>query len=243
MDRDWLVDQLQEFTELIEETAKFRNPWGAERRALTEKIEKLQPVAREIMNNIEPGLGDYRRTSTSSWNTARANARHAIGMLRQRDTLLNALKPDSPAIDAAKLHPWVWDPAASFWDTQHYAEAVSKAWASINAHLQTKIGRRDVSDDDLVNQAMTIADPKEGQPRLRAKGDRAGLTWKSRQRGMLALAQGVVAGVRNPLIHEPDLELDEQTALEYLATLSVVARWVDEAEVESFVVLEAKPDL
>ena len=57
-------------------------------------------------------------------------------------------------------------------------------------------------------------------------------TYKSVQRGAMALAEGTFAGIRNPLSHEADQELDEQVALEYLAALSVLARWVDESSVE-----------
>ncbi len=39
-------------------------------------------------------------------------------------------------------------------------------------------------------------------------------------------------GIRNPAAHEHDVDWDEQTALEYLAALSVLARWIDKARVE-----------
>jgi len=45
---------------------------------------------------------------------------------------------------------------------------------------------------------------------------------------------GCFAAIRNPLGHLPndEVELDEQTALEPLAALSLFARWIDEADVE-----------
>ena len=52
------------------------------------------------------------------------------------------------------------------------------------------------------------------------------------QRGARTFAEGVFAGIRNPLAHEADQEMPEQQALEYLAALSVLARWVDESTVE-----------
>jgi hypothetical protein len=48
----------------------------------------------------------------------------------------------------------------------------------------------------------------------------------------MALAEGIFAGIRNPLTHEAGIELDEQVALEYLAALSILARWVDDSTVE-----------
>ena len=57
-------------------------------------------------------------------------------------------------------------------------------------------------------------------------------TYKSVQRGAMALAEGIYAGIRNPFDHDDPKDIDEQVALEYLAALSVLARWVDEATVE-----------
>jgi hypothetical protein len=50
--------------------------------------------------------------------------------------------------------------------------------------------------------------------------------------GAMALAGGIVTGIRNPLSHGADQELDEQAAREYLAAMSVLARWVDASTVE-----------
>jgi hypothetical protein len=50
----------------------------------------------------------------------------------------------------------------------------------------------------------------------------------------MALAEGIYAGIRNPFNHEDPgtQDVDVQVALEYLAALSVLARWVDESELE-----------
>ena len=57
-------------------------------------------------------------------------------------------------------------------------------------------------------------------------------TYRSMQRGARALAEGIYAGIRNPFNHESPHDIDEQVALEYLAALSILARWVDESELE-----------
>jgi hypothetical protein len=44
---------------------------------------------------------------------------------------------------------------------------------------------------------------------------------------------GCFEGIRNPAAHEHDLVLSEQLALEQLAAFSLLARWVDECEVET----------
>lgn len=43
------------------------------------------------------------------------------------------------------------------------------------------------------------------------------------------LAQGAYSGIRNVSAHEAE-PWDEQDALEYLAVLSVIARWVDQTD-------------
>ena len=192
----------------------------------------VRPNIRTILNQVRPGLGDYRRTALSGWITAKAAAQQGIGILREQDELRTMLEPDTPSIPAGQLHPWVWTAAQSFWETKHYPTAVEHAWKSINAHLQSKTGRRDVSDDDLVNQTLATHDPKPGQPRLRVPGDRSTPTWSSRQRGLHALGQAAVAGIRNVITHDTTAQLTPQLALEMLATLSVLARWIDEAELD-----------
>lgn len=47
--------------------------------------------------------------------------------------------------------------------------------------------------------------------------------------GLLAFAPGVQMTIRNSAAHGLG-ELDEQSALERLATLSLLARWVDECD-------------
>ncbi len=50
----------------------------------------------------------------------------------------------------------------------------------------------------------------------------------------MALAEGLFAGIRSVVAHTvAETEADEQAALEQLAAVSVLARWVDEAELET----------
>ena len=97
--------------------------------------------------------------------------------------------------------------------------------------MQNKVGRRDVSETSLFNECFSDDDPKPGRPRLRFSVNAEGRTAQSMRRGVRAYAEGVFAAIRNPLAHEYGVELAPQVALEYLVTLSVLARWVDEASV------------
>lgn len=47
----------------------------------------------------------------------------------------------------------------------------------------------------------------------------------------MAFAEGCYAAIRNPSSHDVQGDLEETDALEQLAALSVVARWIDACKV------------
>jgi hypothetical protein len=80
---------------------------------------------------------------------------------------------------------------------------------------------------------MQSRPPAPRQPRLRFPGDRSSDTWRRRQNGGKQFGAGCAEGIRNPAAHDPDLILPEQIALEQLAALSALARWIDECTVDN----------
>jgi hypothetical protein len=130
-----------------------------------------------------------------------------------------------------RLHPWIITAVSDLWRDGHRREAVGRAARSLSAPTQDKLRRYDVSDDHLFQQSFSDDPPKPGQPRLRFVGDRRSPSWTSQLRGARGLAQGCYAGMRNIAAHENGDEWSEEVALEYLASFSVLARWVDECEV------------
>jgi uncharacterized protein (TIGR02391 family) len=161
---------------------------------------------------------------------ATLRAREAL----QRDQELKEnLGDNAPELSASKLHPWVWEGARSLWQSGHYREAVEGSIRKLNAETQNKLGRRDLSEDDLFKQAFSEQPPAPNSPRLHRMKDDSSKTFKSAQRGARSLAEGIFAGIRNPLAHESEVDMPEQQALEYLAALSVLARWVDESSLET----------
>ena len=136
-------------------------------------------------------------------------------------------------VAAPKLHPWVWGGAASLWQSDHYRSAVEDAAKKVNAETQNKVGRRDLSETKLFQEVFSDKPAEPGKARLRRMANDGSDTYRSVQRGAMALAEGIYAGIRNPFNHEDPRDIDEQVALEYLAALSVLARWVDESTVEA----------
>jgi hypothetical protein len=129
-----------------------------------------------------------------------------------------------------QLHPWVWDSARTLWSSELYRQAVQAAATSVNAKLQQKVGRRDISDAKLIQEVLGDRAPEPRRPRLRMPGDQTDESVQSRQRGALQLGLGCTWAIRNPASHD-DEEWDEQVSLERLATLSVFARLIDECDV------------
>jgi hypothetical protein len=101
----------------------------------------------------------------------------------------------------------------------------------VNARLQTAIGRRDISEADLIRQAFSPEQPNRG-PRLRFPGDRTSQSWKSSQQGAMDFGAGCFEAIRNPAAHDDDLDWSEQQALEYLAAFSILARWIESSEID-----------
>ncbi len=104
----------------------------------------------------------------------------------------------------------------------------------INAETQTKLGRVDVSEAALFNEAFSLSDPKEGAARLRFAENDGSKTFENLHRGARAFADGLYTAIRNPGMHTPSPSDggEEQLALEQLAAFSLLARWVDQAGIE-----------
>lgn len=167
------------------------------------------------------------------WSGHRDLALRAMAEIKHGEEIALKLGDGSPQMDAGKLHPWVWEAARPLWNSFHYSLSVQQAAVSLNANLQTKVGRRDVSETKLFQESFSLESPKRGKPRLRFSGNDGGDSYKNRLVGASALAQGLFSGVRNIVSHEVSVDVPEQIALEQLAAFSLLARWVDEAEVET----------
>jgi hypothetical protein len=100
--------------------------------------------------------------------------------------------------------------------------------------LQAKLERRDVSEGKLVQEAFSEKPPADGRPRLRYPAIEDEQTRDSMRQGVLDFGLGCFRAIRNPIGHLPndEVELSEQEALERLAAVSLLARWIDQAIVE-----------
>jgi uncharacterized protein (TIGR02391 family) len=184
------------------------------------------PKWRDYLPNRSPGSWEYEPH-------VQVATQLLVLLSRQRE-LKDKLGDAGPALSAGTMHPDVWDASKSLWRTGHFGEAVSAAAKSVNAALQTKVGRRDASDAKLVAECFSLDAPKPGVPRLRLMKDDGSDTYKSMHEGTLAFGRGCFMGIRNVLAHEygPPADPPEDEALHYLAAFSTLARWIAQATVE-----------
>jgi len=202
--------------------------------ATDENVTRQATVVEPILDRVIPTW----RTSIpddiarNRWSRHREAALRARELLVREQELIDNLGDAGPQISVTQLHPWIWGGAASLWQSAHYREAVEAAIKKLNAETQNKLARRDVSETDLFKQAFSLDRPVPGRPRLRRMPDDGSKTYDSVHRGAMNFAEGIFAGIRNPLSHSDDQELTDQEALEYLAALSVLARWVDSSRIE-----------
>lgn len=141
---------------------------------------------------------------------------------------------EAPQLSAGKMHDLIWRAASAQWATGHRHEAVLAAAKAANSRIQEKLGRRDLSDVKLVREAFSEKPPDPGKPRLRFEGIEDEQTRESMRQGVLSFGVGCFQAIRNPVGHLPneEHELGEQAALERLAALSLLVRWIDEASIE-----------
>lgn len=155
---------------------------------------------------------------------------YTVGVIETiADTRAHIVGNPAPTMAADALHPTIWEAASKLWADGHYGQAVQRAATFLNAHLQDLCGRHDVSDSGLMSQVFSVNPPEPGRPRLRWPGDDNDLTVKAMRTGLLQFSQGCFMAIRNPATHTTD-EISKQVALEQLATLSTLARWVDVCE-------------
>lgn len=239
----WVRKQLVQF---LEET---RPVWADGEGTVAEcgrdRVIELMEITGPILDRLYPnwlqenpppdpdGFNEYYEP----YRSERDSARRLITRLDYQAELIQNLggTDTSPQISATQLHPLIWNAAAAQWSTGHRHEAVLAAAKAVNSLLQSKTGRRDVSETDLVKQSFSDKDPEPGRPRLRYNSISNDQTARSMRIGVMDFGAGCFGAIRNPIGHLPndEVELDEQSALERLCALSLLARWIDEADLDT----------
>ena len=206
------------------------------------RLTELEPLIEDIAAEVE---SDTDRHSAPDhlilaadmwwWSNRVTWVARLIGIIENTARREAIFSPPGPRLVATQLHPWVWNAATDLWDDGHYREAVQKAATAIEQQTQLKLGLDNLNAANLYMTAFK-ADSKPGNRRLRLREldeettDRQTTAdWRSAHDGAAHFGRGCTQAIRNLTTHRTD-DLEEQVALEYLAALSVLARWVDTAE-------------
>ncbi|PWR13290.1 TIGR02391 family protein [Micromonospora sicca] len=152
---------------------------------------------------------------------------YALGRLDGLIMQAEAERP--PSVGAEAMHPTVWGAAARLWRDGHFREAVSASAEAVVLMVKTRTRRNDIAETPLWQETFSEREPQQGKPRLRWPGDLADRDVSTMNSGLRFFAPGVQMTIRNTAAHNVG-ELDEQSALERLAALSLLARWVDECD-------------
>lgn len=204
-------------------------------RSTAAEIHKRLIALRRIAERIAPDRAsavDERGMSyTWFWGPVSALVTQLIGALEQDERLEKMLAPVGPSIAASQLHPLVWRASAQLWDDGHRRAALQHAATAVETQLKAKVGRYDTDVHPLLDQSFSTNPPTPEQPRLRFTRFIEGSdTWRNAHLGAKDFGRGCISAIRNVITHETD-EPEEQVALEQLAALSVLARWIDDAGV------------
>ncbi|MDE2897588.1 MAG: hypothetical protein OXO54_04625 [Chloroflexota bacterium] len=231
---------VEEFRSHLNQNRNVHHQGGSAKARSHESHQELlrrEPWIKRIEDEVNPQTESgsiVARPQTWSWQGWPQRVEALIGILAQWGDNEAIFSPAGPRLSASGLHPWVWNAAANLWDDGHYEPAVHAAAKAVELQTQLKVHRRDMDGKDLYARAFSTKGATPGEPRLRfpeIDSTEQPRRWTSAHEGAQYLGMGCAQGIRNPQAH-PSPGLAEQEALEQLATLSVLARWVDACTTE-----------
>ena len=236
LDTEWAISEIDQFLQVTAQVVPNMGDgiayFGTVMRGSETDASASAHVVEQILDRALPGWRKDRPGKDGEFTWLRDQASRAKAALQRSAELAEKLGDNAPDMDAANLHPWAWENGKSYWNTGHYHQAVMQAAMRINSETQAKLGRMDVSEVALFNEAFSSSDPKPGASRLRLAEDDGSKTYENLHRGARSFADGLYTAIRNPGMHTPSGGGEEQLALEQLAAYSLLARWVDQASVQ-----------
>ena len=171
-------------------------------------------------------------TPPSDWDKAkRSGLARAASILNAAAIELTAKVaplPNTGPVDS--FHPWVSGAIVGLWESDPTV-AVREASRAVEIRLKAKIGAKDPTFTELVGMAFSEKEPDSSCARLRFDEFTPGTQeWTNAHTGAMRFGQGCAFRIRN-LQQHADLAVERQEALEMLASLSLLARWIDGASV------------
>lgn len=237
MNTEQAITTLQKFLEsACREPEREMDKWWTY--STTDNLTYCVIAAERVLEQFLPGWTrpTWKQGAFHQWREIREDVGRALILLEsaeERPANKSELASSPELHRVSTMHHWILPKMEEFWDSGCYDIAVQTAIKTLNSKTQTKVNRRDVAETELFKQSFSLAKAQPGKARLRRMKPDDSATYRSLQIGAMSFAEGIFAGIRNPLAHENTPPLSEVLALEYLSSVSVLARWVEESEVET----------
>lgn len=224
MKREEARRQITEYWELVEE-CRTKPLLSSERRVTVRLLNhEYLPRVNRILRELAPDLQPIRASMVVDHLAARPTVERALGILRDWEAMASLRQAvGEPVLSMSMLDP-VISAVSPVWIARRYRQAVNNAATHLNTFGQNRIGRHDISDEELMAQAFSDKDPEKGKARLRCPGDPENETVRSQQEGARAFSIGTFQAIRNPAHHLTG-EWNPTVAFHHLVALSQVAFW------------------
>jgi len=127
------------------------------------------------------------------------------------------------AYEGLELHPAIERAAGQLFKDGHYANAIEDAVKALNGLVRLNSG---VDDKDGTSLMEFVFGPKNPVLKLNSRADQSDF---DEQKGFMMMFSGAVAGLRNPRAHKI-IKDDPEMALEFIAFISLLAKFADKAK-------------
>lgn len=167
LDTEWATAEIDAFLQVTDQVSPNTSGsgivfLGTVMRGPSTDASQRAHVVEQILDRVLPGWSREQPEKDGEYRWLRDQASRAKAALERKAELAEKLGDNAPDMDAANLHPWAWENGRSYWNTGHYHQAVMQAAIRINAETQAKLGRMDISETALFNEAFSPNAPKGG---------------------------------------------------------------------------------
>jgi hypothetical protein len=234
MNREEAVRSITEYWALVEKASEL--PFlSQDRRVVMRDVNKRLPAVNQVLSSLAPDTRAIKASSVREHLGARPRVSRALEIIASWGKMESAQHAaDEPVLPISQLDPVIGGVALPLWNVGKYRQAVNDAATNLNQFAQSRLGRYDISDRELMAQAFSDKDPEKGKARLRCPAVRGSETITSLQDGAKLISMGAFQAIRNPA-HHLSGDWSPVTAFHYLAVLSQVAYWFRNWDVAKYV--------
>lgn len=196
------------------------------RHTILPQISRNRPIIEAIMRVIDPdtAIDQLNHKGSERFAAPIDQCDRLIGLIESAPLLQDIVgNPEPLLLCASGIDANAIEEVILRWRVGCYSDAVYQTYLKLERKAQQKLGEEE-SGTNLWEKCFAA----EGGLKISGQIGTAE-TQKSERQGVQKLAQSVSLLIRNPIAHTPSDEknLSEEEALEYLAMLSSLSRWLD----------------